>query len=126
MTNSVQTYKRQQDSASISLTPAAIAHIQRYLAKQDEAKHLRISVKTAGCNGLQYVYDIVAAGNPDDYQLPQGEFTVFVAQKSMPFIKGSIFDYIETGLQKGWLVKNPQEAGSCGCGESFTVDPDLE
>jgi iron-sulfur cluster assembly protein len=107
--------------ANVTLTATAIAHVKAYIAKHPTGRFLRISIKTAGCNGLQYVYDIVAENKADDYQFQQEGFTFFVARNSMPFIQGAEFDYIESGFQRGWKVTNPQEAGSCGCGESFTI-----
>jgi iron-sulfur cluster assembly protein len=37
------------------------------------------------------------------------------------FIIGTEVDYVEDKLQSGFVFKNPNEKGRCGCGESFHV-----
>ena len=34
---------------------------------------------------------------------------------------GKLMDYVKKGLNEGFEFKNPNVAGECGCGESFTV-----
>ncbi len=37
------------------------------------------------------------------------------------YIKGSLVDYSEDGLNKGIKFENPNAKAVCGCGESFTI-----
>ena len=46
---------------------------------------------------------------------------IFIDQKSYDFLKGSLIDYSEDGLNKGIKFKNPNVKATCGCGESFTI-----
>lgn len=121
MSKAVKTYDISKEDSAVYLTTAAVEHIQRYISQHQEGQHLRISIKTAGCNGLQYVYDIVTEGKEQDLVFSQQGFNLYVAEDSIAFIRGSTFDYVEDGIQRGWKVTNPQEKGSCGCGESFTT-----
>ena len=41
---------------------------------------------------------------------------------SLNFMKGSLVEYSEEGLNKGITFKNPNAKAVCGCGESFTLE----
>ena len=41
--------------------------------------------------------------------------------KATMFILGTEMDYVEDKLQSGFVFRNPNEKGRCGCGESFHV-----
>ena len=38
-----------------------------------------------------------------------------------PVSNCAVTDYVEEKLQSGFVFKNPNEKGRCGCGESFHV-----
>ena len=40
---------------------------------------------------------------------------------SLEFLKGSLVDFTEEGLNKGIKFINPNAKAVCGCGESFTI-----
>ncbi len=106
----------------VNLTDAARQHIVNYLAKQVDAKGVRLSVKKTGCSGLSYVVDYVAQAEPTDFiqQLPN-DYILCVDHSSMPFLNGLEVDYVKQGLNAKFSFKNPNQTGACGCGESFTV-----
>ena len=70
---------------TIQLTEAAVAHVKNYLVKEGATKgqphYLRISTKVAGCNGLQYVYDMVEGPQLEDEKFSQGDFCFFCGKK---------------------------------------------
>ena len=41
--------------------------------------------------------------------------------KAVMFIIGTEMDYVDEKLQSGFVFRNPNEKGRCGCGESFHV-----
>src|SRR2546422_8758374 len=47
--------------------------------------------------------------------------TILVDPKAVMFILGTEMDYVEEKLQTGFVFRNPNEKGRCGCGESFHV-----
>jgi iron-sulfur cluster assembly protein len=47
--------------------------------------------------------------------------TIFIDPRATMFIIGTEVDYVEDKLQSGFVFKNPNEKGRCGCGESFHV-----
>ena len=46
---------------------------------------------------------------------------VIVDGKAVPYLAGTVMDYVEDRLGACFKFDNPNEAGRCGCGESFTV-----
>ena len=47
--------------------------------------------------------------------------TVLFEPKAVLFILGTEMDYVEEKLETGFVFRNPNEKGRCGCGESFHV-----
>lgn len=106
----------------VTLTPAAIAHVKKMLAKEPGNKGLRLSVKKSGCSGFAYVVDCVKEVNLSDLNISVEEgLTVFVDADSLLYLKGICIDYVRNGLNGTLKFINPNEKGSCGCGESFTI-----
>ena len=124
---STQFYDPAEDAGAIAMTPAALAHVRRQLAKQG-ADALVLGVKTSGCNG--YMYDLsYHEGGPDDSaEAPQNTrvfdfdgVKVFVGHADWPLVRGTEIDYLVEGLNAALAFKNPNAESQCGCGESFSV-----
>ncbi len=47
--------------------------------------------------------------------------TVLVDRKASLFLIGTEMDFETTQLTAGFVFRNPNEKGRCGCGESFHV-----
>ena len=83
--------------AAINLTPAAVERVKALLDKRGKPSvGIRIGVRTKGCSGLSYTIEYADAKNPLD-------------------------EVVEDKLQSGFVFRNPNEKGRCGCGESFHV-----
>ena len=39
-------------------------------------------------------------------------------------VDGTVIDFIKQGLNEQFVFRNPNVAGECGCGDSFTTDAD--
>jgi iron-sulfur cluster assembly protein len=106
----------------IKLTDAAAERFKALLGKGDRsAAGLRISVKTKGCSGLSYVIDYVDGKGPNDEVVQDKGVTIFIDPRATMFILGTEVDYVQDKLQSGFVFRNPNEKGRCGCGESFRV-----
>jgi len=108
----------------ITLTDAAVNHIQTMIQKDGKAQAFRLSVKKTGCSGNAYLPEIVATGLTTDlYFKTQQGLTVYIDSKCVELINGLIVDYAaEEGnilKQKHLIFINPNEKNRCGCGESF-------
>jgi iron-sulfur cluster assembly protein len=82
---------------------------------------LRIGIKSKGCSGLSYSVEYAKERSPGDEIIEDKGITIFVDPKATLFIIGSEMDYVEDKLQSGFVFRNPNEKGRCGCGESFHI-----
>jgi iron-sulfur cluster assembly protein len=53
--------------------------------------------------------------------LKKNNCKIFVDTDSLSFLKGTLVDYSEDGLNNGIKFENPNAKAVCGCGESFTI-----
>jgi iron-sulfur cluster assembly protein len=115
--------------AMLSITPAAAARIRHLLGqKQPKPEAVIVSVTTKGCSGLRY--DLQYLDKLTDKpkfadEVRQEGVTVVIDPKATLFIVGSVMDYKESATHSGFDFANPNETGRCGCGESFSVAPEL-
>ncbi|MBN8444869.1 MAG: iron-sulfur cluster assembly protein IscA [Gammaproteobacteria bacterium] len=106
---------------AISMTPAAAERVRTFLHNRGKGLGLRVGVKTTGCSGLAYVLEFVDELNEDDQVFAQDDLNLIVDGKSLVYIDGTQLDFVKEGLNEGFQFNNPNVAGECGCGESFTV-----
>jgi iron-sulfur cluster assembly accessory protein len=107
----------------LTLTDAAIAHIQKMMAAKNGATVFRLSVKKAGCSGYRYNPEILDAAKEGDLQLKISDsFSLFVDSFSVKYLEGCVIDYViqSHGLSQ-MVFRNPNSVNECGCGESFHV-----
>ena len=48
---------------------------------------------------------------------------IVVDPKSLVYLGGMTLDFVRGMMGHGFKFNNPNEAGRCGCGESFSVSP---
>ena len=107
---------------AIKLTEAAAQRVQALLAKRGKPSiGIRIGVRSKGCSGLSYTLEYADKREPMDELVEQHGVTVLIDPKATLFILGTEMDYVEEKLQSGFVFRNPNEKGRCGCGESFHV-----
>jgi len=83
---------------------------------------MRLSVKGGGCAGFAYQIDLDR--NPADEFDIQMEFhsvRVLVDMKSEFYMHGSVIDFNDSLMERGFTFKNPTASGTCGCGDSFSI-----
>ena len=105
----------------MQLTEAAAARLRKLYEGAEAGKLLRISVNTRGCSGMSYEMNWVESPGPQDETVTSQGLTVLVDRKATLFLIGTMMDYREDKLTRGFTFENPNEKGRCGCGESFHV-----
>ena len=106
----------------MTVTPAAVERAKTLIEGRGKpTAGIRIGVRTKGCSGLSYTLEFADEKGPMDEMVQQDGVTVLIDPKATLFILGTEMDYIEEKLQSGFVFKNPNEKGRCGCGESFHV-----
>jgi len=107
--------------AVVSLSPAAVEHVRRFLSRDPQAIALRFGVKRTGCAGWGYGVDIAHERRDGDTAVDQDGLTVLIDADSLPLVEGTVIDFKRQGLNQQFAFDNPRAAAACGCGESFTT-----
>ncbi len=106
---------------AVTLAPAALERVRGYLAETPDAIGLRFGVKRTGCSGWGYVADLARDERAGDSVFVQDGVPVFVDADSLALVDGTQIDFVKQGLNEQFVFRNPNVAGECGCGESFTT-----
>jgi iron-sulfur cluster assembly protein len=105
----------------IQLTQAAVLRVTSYLASDPSAVALRFGVRKTGCSGYSYTVDLAQQIAENDRVFEQDGVKIVVDPASLPFVEGTEIDFERQGINSTFVFRNPNVAGECGCGESFTV-----
>ena len=106
----------------MTLTDAAAARVRELTeAAGKPVAGLRVGIKNGGCAGMSYTMELAETAAPTDEVVEDKGVTVLVDPKAVMFILGTEMDYVEEKLETGFVFRNPNERGRCGCGESFHV-----
>lgn len=111
-----------QKSLGITLTTAAAARIRQFMAKNDRYLGVRLSIKRTGCSGLGYEVSFVEQLEEHDQVFESQGIKIFVADKNLAFLEGVEIDFSREGVNSSFKFNNPNATGTCGCGESFSVN----
>ncbi len=106
----------------VTMTDAAQTAVRGFL-KEDESLHgkvLRIFVQGGGCSGFQYGFTF-SEKEQGDQTVPCNGFDVAIDATSLPYLEGSLIDFVSDGLSRTFRFDNPNATEECGCGESFTI-----
>lgn len=109
---------------SVNVTSRAALQIKAQLAKRAQStpeSGVRLGVKGGGCSGMSYVIEFCDQQRSKDKVFEVDGARVYVDPKSLIYLNGTTFDFVDTFQQKGFKFVNPQVKSECGCGESFSV-----
>jgi iron-sulfur cluster assembly protein len=107
---------------ALLVTDAAAMRIQALLEKRGKPSvGVRVGIRSRGCSGLSYTLEYADEKGKFDEIVEDKGVTVLVDPKAVMFILGTEMDYVEEKLETGFVFRNPNEKGRCGCGESFHV-----
>ena len=109
------------NSTDLNFSDSAIEHFTKVLKERGKGIGIRLGIKEAGCSGYEYTFDFVDEIIDDYISFEKNGFKIFIDSKSFSFLKGSLIDYQDDGLNKGIKFINPNAKAVCGCGESFTL-----
>ena len=109
---------------AVTLTESARTRIRGYLDADPGALGLRFGVARSGCSGWGYKVDMARDAGADDTVFDAGGVLIYVDAGSLAQLDGTEIDFVKQGLNEQFVFRNPNVAGECGCGESFTTDAD--
>lgn len=109
-------------TSPVTITAAAEAQIRRLM--QRGAKHgLRIGVKKGGCAGMEYTMAVADAKGPHDEVVEHEGAVLLIEPAAIMYLLGTEMDFKTDKLASQFVFNNPNQTGSCGCGESVNLTP---
>ena len=107
----------------VQVTEAAAGQIRRLLDSEGKSvtHALRMKVIGGGCSGLQYQLMFDDHAKESDQQVEASGVRVVVDEKSALYLVGTTLDYVDTLMESGFKIQNPNAKNSCGCGQSFSA-----
>lgn len=107
----------------VQITDIAAKMIIEKMALNADAVGLRLTVKTTGCSGNSYQMEHVLIEDlSKDDRFEKDGAVLYVPKMHSWILFGTVIDYEAGEISSGFTFTNPNEAGRCGCGESFTVE----
>jgi iron-sulfur cluster assembly protein len=106
----------------MTVTPGAAERVKALIdGRGKPTVGIRIGVRSKGCSGLSYTLEFADKQEPLDEVIDTQGIKLLIDAKASLFLIGTEMDYEEEKLKSGFVFKNPNEKGRCGCGESFHV-----
>lgn len=108
--------------AFATISPKAAAYIKEKAAEQGRPEGVRLKILAGGCAGLEYNLDLLEPGEtatPLDREISSNGVTVLMDLKSAIHVTGSVIDYEDGLLRRGFRINNPNATSTCSCGDSF-------
>jgi len=135
---------------AVTVTESAAREVASIIKQQDldpQKTHLRVGVKGGGCSGFSYLLDLTenqresdeiweyefaldGAKHDDAKDEPHtpaaegnGTFVVRIicGPKSYLYLNGTVIDFKDEIMGRGFVFSNPNASSTCGCGSSFSV-----
>lgn len=105
----------------VKLTDTAVLKVKALLAAEGrDDLRLRVSVEPGGCSGLIYQLFFDEQLEEVDAVVEYNGVEVVVDQMSVPYLDGASIDFEDSIQKQGFTIDNPNAAGSCACGDSFS------
>ena len=106
----------------MSVTQAAAERVKALIEGRGKPTvGIRIGVRSKGCSGMSYTLEFADSQQPMDEVVDTQGVKLLIDPKASLFLIGTEMDYEEEKLKSGFVFRNPNEKGRCGCGESFHV-----
>lgn len=111
-----------QDNAALAFTDAAATKVRELLDDEDnDALKLRVFVSGGGCSGFQYGFTFDENIEDGDTQIEKQGVTLLVDPMSVLYLTGAEIDFSDGIEGAQFVIRNPNAATTCGCGNSFAV-----
>jgi iron-sulfur cluster assembly protein len=117
------------EGQGVVLTEGAARSIVKFMSKTDHppTQYLYFGVKGGGCSGLTYTLDLrderLAPIADTDEVFLSHDIVIVCDLKSyiVGNLSGTVIDYEEGLMGKGFTFRNPNAKHSCGCGSSYSA-----
>ena len=111
-------------AAFVTISPKAADYIRQSAEETGKQAGVRLRILAGGCSGLEYKLDLLEAGEepkPGDRRIDSNGVTMLMDLKSAIHVTGSVIDYEQSLLRRGFSIRNPNATSTCSCGDSFSA-----
>ncbi|MCH9827313.1 MAG: iron-sulfur cluster insertion protein ErpA [Pseudomonadota bacterium] len=109
-------------STSLLFSDSAARKVRELLDEENNPNlKLRVFVTGGGCSGFQYGFTFDEADDAEDSRVEKGGVTLVVDPMSVQYLQGAEIDYKDDVEGAQFVIRNPNAATTCGCGNSFSV-----
>lgn len=115
---------QETQAQGVILSESAAREIKSIIQQQEldaEKVRLRVGVKGGGCSGFSYVLDLTESQKETDEVFEQHGVKIICDPKSLLYLNGTVVDFKDEIMGRGFVFTNPNATTSCGCGSSFAV-----
>src|SRR6202047_4440199 len=101
----------------ITLTDTGAEKVREFLSGQvtvTETAGLRVGVRGGGCSGFQYALAFDDERDGDSVFEDKG-IRLLVDRPSLPYVEGSVIDFVDELQGAGFKVENPNVIAAWGC-----------
>ena len=110
------------NESNVQFTEAAAQKVRALLDEEDNQNlKLRVFVTGGGCSGFQYGFTFDENQEEGDTRVDRGGVTLLVDPMSVQYLLGAEIDYKEDVQGAQFVIRNPNAATTCGCGNSVSV-----
>ncbi|MBF0158738.1 MAG: iron-sulfur cluster insertion protein ErpA [Magnetococcales bacterium] len=110
---------------SLTLTHSAVEKLDSLIKEENNPNlKFRIFVSGGGCSGFQYGFTFDETQEEGDMVIDAQTIQVLVDSTSIKYLNGAEIDFVESLNGSQFVIKNPNAASSCGCGNSFAPKGD--
>jgi iron-sulfur cluster insertion protein len=107
---------------TLVFTDAAATKVRSLLDEEEnKALKLRVFVTGGGCSGFQYGFTFDENQEEGDTRVDKNGVALLVDPMSVQYLQGAEIDYKEDVQGAQFVIRNPNAATTCGCGNSFSV-----
>ena len=106
---------------NVTLSSNAVTKLRELIGQHgtQETTYLRMYVAGGGCSGFRYGMALDNKLHEGDEVLDSNGIKVVADPNSVQYLEGSSVDYMESVAGSGFVVSNPNNWSTCGCGQSF-------
>ena len=107
----------------LSVTNNAADQIKKILSSAPKGvDSVLVGIDKSGCSGYSYKLDFANSSEYNEFdRINQHGVQILIDPKATMFLLGSTMDYRSDKLSSRFVFDNPNEKGTCGCGESFNI-----
>jgi iron-sulfur cluster assembly accessory protein len=105
----------------VNLSDNAVTKLKDLIAKHGtvETTYLRMYVAGGGCSGFRYGLALDDKLHEGDEVVQANGVRIVIDPNSREYLDGASVDYVESVAGSGFMVSNPNNWSTCGCGQSF-------